>query len=132
MVPRVGCHARPVKSLRFSLVVGLAVLTGCQSLPFTAPHYTHFRVTNYRGELIADWTAEGDYGRVGPAYKIKAVERIVGRLTPRRLIIRTVGGRLWTARILCIGARRSRSGWSRWIAIRRGGAAPGGGVLAFP
>ncbi len=73
-----GCHGRPVKSLRISLVTGLAVLTGCQSLPFIAPHYTHFRVTNYRGELLADWTAEGDYGRVGPAYKIKAVERVSG------------------------------------------------------
>ncbi len=44
---------------------------GCQ----TPMHYTKFRVTNYRGELVADWTAEGAIRKVDNGYRIKAVER---------------------------------------------------------
>ena len=56
-----------------SLVVLTSVLAviGCQ----TTKRYTKFRVTNYRGELVADWTAEGSIRKVDNGYRIKAIER---------------------------------------------------------
>ncbi len=56
--------------LRFSLLA--LILTGCQTT------YTRLSVTNYRGERIADWIAEGHVEKIGPVYKIKAVERTSG------------------------------------------------------
>jgi hypothetical protein len=49
-------------------------LAGCQ----TTAKYTKFRVTNYRGELVADWIAEGSFRKVDKGYQIKAIERTSG------------------------------------------------------
>jgi hypothetical protein len=67
-----------VKSFRFLLPAAVLALSACQALPLYSSAYTHFRVTNYRGDLIADWVAEGSYRRFGDAYEIKAVERTSG------------------------------------------------------
>ncbi len=59
---------RRVNFPRLSLLAAALLLTGCQT-------YTKLRVTNYRGDLVADWVAEGHVSKRGPVYKIKAVER---------------------------------------------------------
>jgi len=62
-----------VKLSRFAwLLVALPVLTGCQTT------YTHLRVTNPRGELVADWVARGHVSHVETGYRITAVERTDG------------------------------------------------------
>jgi hypothetical protein len=61
-----------VKLLRLSLVCSALVsLPGCIG-------YTKFRATNPRGEMIAEWTAEGFYYPVSGGYRITAVDRISG------------------------------------------------------
>lgn len=41
--------------------------------------YTKFEVTNHRGEMIAEWIAEGLYWRTEDGmYRIKAVQRVSG------------------------------------------------------
>lgn len=60
-----------MRFLRLLPIAAALLLSACQT-------YTKFRVTNYRGDLIAEWIAEGDVDRVGPGYKIKAVERTSG------------------------------------------------------
>lgn len=64
-----GQHAT-VKLPRLAwLLVALPVLTGCES------PYTHLRVTNPRGEAIADWVAMGHVCHVEEGYRITALER---------------------------------------------------------
>ncbi len=57
--------------LRLSLLAAVLIFNGCQT-------YTKLRVTSYRGDLIADWIAEGAVHKKGPSYEIKAVERTSG------------------------------------------------------
>lgn len=54
------------------LLALLPVLTGCQTT------YTQLRVTNPRGEIIADWVARGHVSHVETGYRITAVERTDG------------------------------------------------------
>ena len=67
-----------MKFLRFFLPLCAVALGACQSMPYSTGIYTKFRVTNYRGDLVADWIAEGPYHAVGDGYEIKAVERTSG------------------------------------------------------
>ncbi len=67
-----------MKFIPFLLLAGAALLSACHSVAVTSNRYTQFRVTNQRGELIADWVVEGTYRRVGSGYDIKAVERKSG------------------------------------------------------
>ena len=53
-------------------LAALTLLAGCQS------NYTRLRVTNPRGERIADWVAIGPIVPVDNGYRITAVERISG------------------------------------------------------
>jgi hypothetical protein len=72
MPPALRQH-RPV---RLPLVLFIAaagvVFTGCQST------FTKFRVTNYRDELVAEWTARGFVIPLERGYSITAVERKSG------------------------------------------------------
>ena len=57
------------------------VLSGCAAWPgggIFGPHYTQFRVTNVRGEVIAEWIARGWYSREAEGYRIVAVQRTSG------------------------------------------------------
>jgi hypothetical protein len=70
-------------AVKFLLLPACAcLLAACETLPVSsAPiQYTHFRVTNNRGELVADWIAEGPYRNAPPpgGYLVKAVERLSG------------------------------------------------------
>ncbi len=72
-----------MKALSFLLLAGVLFVTGCQSpradSKGSQTEFTKFRVTNYRGDLIADWVAEGKYQKTDrDGYLIKAVERTSG------------------------------------------------------
>ena len=54
------------------LLLALPFLGGCQAT------YTDLRVTNPRGELIADWVARGYIWHIEEGYRITAVERTDG------------------------------------------------------
>ena len=89
---------------RFVLLFLLATLiatTGCSNYweQYTGPHrkYYHVRVTNPRGELVADYIAEKRPFRTERGFRFKAVERtspepyqLNGRYPRGRLI--EVGG----------------------------------------
>lgn len=60
------------------LLVALPLVTGCECFSFSHPDYTHLRVTNPRGEVIADWVAKGRVCRVDEGYRILALERTDG------------------------------------------------------
>ena len=47
------------------------------------PKYTLFRVTNPRGELLAEWIAEGVWWRSGDGYEIRAVQHRSGPPFPQ-------------------------------------------------
>jgi len=70
----------------FMPLVAALAMTACE----TAPYYTKFRVTNVRGELIADWTAEGPFRKIESGYRIKAIERTSA--PPRAQITRYPNG----------------------------------------
>lgn len=63
-----------MRRFRVLAILALLCFAGCQ----TTRTYTKFRVTNYRGELVADWIAEGPFRRVDNGYQVKAVERTSG------------------------------------------------------
>ena len=58
------------------LLIALPLLAGCQT------QYTRLRITNPRGELIADWVARGPIWHVEDGLRITAVERTEGRPYP--------------------------------------------------
>lgn len=57
-----------------TLIATLALLAGCASKS-TSPDFTALRVSNYRGETIAEYTARGPIKSVEGGYEIHAVER---------------------------------------------------------
>jgi len=63
-----------MRHLRVLPLIAFLCFAGCQ----TTTEYTKFRVTNYRGELIADWVAEGPFRHVENGYHITAVQRTSG------------------------------------------------------
>jgi hypothetical protein len=67
-------NVRAVNSLsRLPLLAVLVLVTGCRTTEFTK-----LRVTNHRGELIAEWTAKGSISATERGYRITAVERLSG------------------------------------------------------
>jgi hypothetical protein len=57
--------------MKFLPLLALLGLTGCQTT------YTRLTVTNFDGERVSDWVAEGYVRRVEQGYAIRAVERSV-------------------------------------------------------
>jgi hypothetical protein len=76
---------------RVIMLVVVLASAGCE----TSRRYTKFRVTNYRGELVADWIAEGNYRKVDNGFRIKAIERTSG--PPHSLTTRYPNG--WNTHI---------------------------------
>ena len=58
--------------MKFLPLLAIAFLSGCQT------HYTKFNVTDYQGNRVATWIAEGSYYPSDYGYKINAVERTSG------------------------------------------------------
>ena len=66
-------------SLKLLWPVTCALLLGaCCSVPFFSGNYTKFRATDPRGNLVAEWIAEGSFKSVAGGFSIKAVERTSG------------------------------------------------------
>ena len=59
------------------LLAALLLTAGCG-----AQHYTKLRVTNPRGEILAEWVARGSIYRTAQGYRITAVERQSGEPHP--------------------------------------------------
>lgn len=61
------------------LLVAVLLISGCSSTleKRSGPpqYYYRVRVTNLRGELVADWIAEGRVTRTERGYRFRAVER---------------------------------------------------------
>ena len=69
---------RRMKFPRLLLLLAVLVLTaGCASR-----RYTKLRVTNPRGEILAEWVARGYILRSEQGYRITAVERLSGEPHP--------------------------------------------------
>lgn len=76
-----ACHAPAVLFLRLLLVcAALSTLSGCAFFYGHSPfqRYHLVRVTDIRGELVAEWVAEGFVARTERGYRFKAVERLSG------------------------------------------------------
>ena len=61
-------HPASFRAVKFLPLLAFAFLTGCQT-------YTKLTVTDYHGDCVADWIAEGSVRKVEQGYAIKAVER---------------------------------------------------------
>jgi hypothetical protein len=57
--------------MKFLPLFALLALAGCQTT------YTRLTVTNFDGERVSDWVAEGPVRRTEQGYAIRAVERSV-------------------------------------------------------
>ena len=55
--------------MKFLPLLALLALTGCTTT------YTRLTVTNFDGERVSDWVAEGSVVRSEQGYQIRAVER---------------------------------------------------------
>lgn len=69
-----GGSLPPVSFARVFLLLAALALPACECWPKRS-RYTRFDVTNYRGELIASWVAEGRYTSFGDGFSINAVQR---------------------------------------------------------
>ena len=70
-----------MKSLHFIWpLLALALLGGCCAVRET---YTELRVTNPRGELIADWIARGCIWKIEEGWRVTAVQRTDGPPYPK-------------------------------------------------
>ena len=59
------------------LLAALVLMAGCGS-----GHFTKLRVTNHRGEILAEWVARGVVLPTDRGYRITAVERLSGEPHP--------------------------------------------------
>ena len=72
---------RCMKFPRLLLLLAALVFTaGCVS--GHSGRYTKLRVTNHRGEILAEWVARGYILRSEQGYRITAVERLSGEPHP--------------------------------------------------
>jgi len=78
-LPQAFAIVRPVNPLRLlPLLAVLILVTGCQTLTSRSSKFTKLRVTNHRGELVAEWIAKGAVSSTERGYNIRAVERLSG------------------------------------------------------
>lgn len=68
-------------------LLALAFVAGCQT------KYTKFTVTDFEGDRVATWVAEGSYAKVDQTYRIRAVERLSAG--PHEVLTKYPNG--WTA-----------------------------------
>ncbi|WP_157447622.1 hypothetical protein [Chthoniobacter flavus] len=59
----------------FPILVAAAGLSACEHAPYGHDTFTKLRVTNVRGELVAEWIARGYITPLERGYGIDAVER---------------------------------------------------------
>ena len=118
-----GCrHHRPVKLPHpaWLLIATLPLIAGCESghadYPHH-PHYTQLRVTNPRGEVIADWVAKGHVAHTETGYSITAVQRTDGY--PYPLTARYPDG--WHVTVVGPNIHRWPCAQPEWLELDNGG-----------
>ena len=88
------------------LLAALFLTAGC-----TSHRYTKLRVTNHRGEVIAEWVARGYVSRSAQGYRITAVERQSGE--PYPLLSKYPDG--WRTNVVGPHILRWRCGQPYWL-----------------
>ena len=88
------------------LLAALLLTAGCAS-----HRYTRLRVTNHRGEVIAEWVARGAIHRSDRGYRITAVERESGE--PYPLLSKYPDG--WRTTVVGPHILRWRCGEPYWL-----------------
>lgn len=70
--------------MKYFLLFVTVLLAGCQTPPtiLGGPSYTKLTVTDFEGEQIAEWIAEGLVRPVEQGYSIRAVQRTSGGAYP--------------------------------------------------
>ena len=106
---RPAAPAAIVRAVNFSrtllLLLAACALVGCETAGShqSSKKYRRVRVTDPRGDLIADWTAEGFVARTERGYRFRAVERVSGPPfvqvnhypRGRRIVVTPAGKPLW-------------------------------------
>lgn len=72
-------------SLLGTLLAGCEIFPSSDRRPWFPPRYYLVQVTNYRGELIANWVAHGFVRRSETGYQFRAVERFAVGPFPQRM-----------------------------------------------
>ena len=104
----------PLRLLLLSLALGL--LAGCEIFPSSdrqewfPPRFYRVQETNYRGQLIADWIANGYVRRTEYGYRFRAIERTTSERYPSTSGIRKGAWSISAARTSSSLAAPSRSG----------------------
>ena len=94
------------------LLAALVFTAGCTSGHSDhSGHYTKLRVTNHRGEVLAEWVARGYVLRSEQGYRITAVERLSG--PPHPILSRYPDG--WHTTVTGPHILRWRSGKPFWL-----------------
>jgi hypothetical protein len=95
----------------FLLLAVLALNAGCAS--HSRARYTTLRVTNHRGEFIAEWVARGPVRRTEHGYRITAVERQSG--APHSQLVKYPDG--WSTTVTGPHILRWRCGQPHWLYV---------------
>jgi len=95
-----------MKFPRLLLLLAALVFAGCAT-----GEYTKFRVTNQRGEVLAEWVARGKIARTEAGYRITAVERRSG--APYALLSKYPEG--WRTTVAGPHIRHWRCGQPFWL-----------------
>jgi hypothetical protein len=99
--------------MKFLPLFALLALAGCQT------PYTRLTVTNFDGERVSDWVAEGPVRRTEQGYAVRAVERTVEGAHP--VTRRFPNG--WRTTVVGANIIRERIDKPAWlVAVDEGGA----------
>jgi hypothetical protein len=99
--------------MKFLPLFALLALTGCQTT------YTRLTVTNFDGERVSEWVAEGPVRRVDQGYAVRAVERRVEGAHP--VVRRFPNG--WRTMVVGANILREEIDKPDWlVALDEGGA----------
>lgn len=92
------------------LLAALCFTAGCAS-GFGAHRFTKLRVTNHRGEFLAEWVTRGPVRRIDQGYRITAVER--QSAPPHALLVKYPDG--WKTTVTGPHILRWRCGQPHWL-----------------
>ena len=98
-------HPASFRAVKFLPLLAFVFLTGCQT-------YTKLTVSDYHGDRVADWIAEGSVKKVEQGYAIKAVERHSG--PPNEVVNHYPNG--WRTTVVGANIIRQRVDKPEWLA----------------
>ncbi len=97
---------RPARfhAVKFLPLLAFILLTGCQT-------YTKLSVTDYHGDRVSDWIAEGSVEKAEQGYAINAVERRSG--PPDEVVNRYPNG--WRTTVVGSNIIKQRVDKPQWL-----------------